>query len=88
MNDQNPQEREREANSQDELAAVREDAGRYQWLREHTTYRDIGYTSDPSGRTGMLCTPLQRRWYHDSRLLTCDTLDAAIDAERARKETE
>ena len=67
---------ERAEKAEAELAACREDAERYRWLRENTTYKNFGTLSTPSG----LVSPLSRRWYHDSTILTAHTLDDAIDA--------
>jgi hypothetical protein len=59
------------------LEAAEKDAARYRWLRDNITYTNIGSTSKCDGT---LITPLSRRWYHDSKHLGANTIDAAIDA--------
>lgn len=61
-----------------EVEALRADAQRYRWLKDHSTY-----TTVTPRIHGDAIGPSRMRWYHDSHQLHAFTLDAAIDAARA-----
>lgn len=61
-----------------EVEALRADAERYRWLKDHSAYTTVTPCIH-----GDAIGPSRMRWYHDSHQLNAFTLDAAIDAARA-----
>lgn len=69
---------ERSARLRAEVEALRADAQRYRWLKDHSAYTTVTPCIH-----GDAIGPSRMRWYHDSHQLHAFTLDAAIDAARA-----